>query len=372
MFDQFGPEIVIETYEPKIGIRGILVIDSTALGPGKGGIRMTPTVTVEEVFRLARAMTFKNAIADLPFGGAKSGIVFNPKTSTLKEKKIAIQTFSQAIKPFCPSKYIAGPDVNTCQREMKWFVEANGSLKSATGKPKNLGGLPHEYGSTGFGVSQATKIAAKHLGFDISKMTVAIEGFGNVGTFAFKFLEEMGAKIVAVADSKGTIYNLKGLNYKKLLLIKKKTGSVINYSDGRKLNSEKIFTLAVDILIPAALPDVINEKNVNQIKAKIIVEGANIPMSEEIEEELFKRNILVVPDIVANAGGVISSYCEYKGYDREKMFEIVKKKITSATKKILVQARRQKISPRKAAMEIAMVKVQRAMKRKGKDRYGTN
>lgn len=366
MTDQFGPEMVIEIYEPKAGIRGFLVIDSTALGPGKGGIRMTPSVTVEEVFRLARAMTWKNALADIPFGGAKAGIVFDPKKADLNQKKMAIAAFSQAIKPLCPLRYIAGPDINTGQQEMKWFVQVNGSLKSATGKPKNLGGLPHEYGSTGFGLVQATKIGVEYFGFDIEKMTIAIEGFGNVGTFAFKFLKEMGAKIVAVADSKGTIYNPEGISYERLIQIKKKAGTVINYPDGKRLSREKIFTLPVDILIPAALPDVINKKNVNQIKAKIIVEGANIPMSEEIEEQLFKRNVLVIPDIVANSGGVISSYCEYKGYGRQKMFEVVKKKITSTTKEVLAQTKEQGLSPRKVAMKIAMTRVQKAIKKKGK------
>ena len=172
----------------------------------------------------------------------------------------------------------------------------------------------------------------------------------------------MGAKIVAVSDSQGTIYEHKGLDYKKLLAIKKKTGSVINYPNVQKLNSEKIFTLPIDILIPAALPDVINEKNINQIKAKIIVEGANIPMSEETEKQLWQKNILVVPDIVANSGGVISSYCEYMGYQCEKMFDIVKKKITATAKNILGQAKRQKITPREAALKIAQARVKKAMK----------
>src|SRR3989338_8162781 len=205
--DKFGPERVLKVYDPKIGMKGFLVIDNTALGPGKGGIRMTPNVTEEEVGRLARAMTWKNALAGIPFGGAKAGIVW--EGGTPEKKKQFIQSFARAIKPFLPKKYIAGPDVNTGEKEMQWFVEATGNWRSATGKPAGLCmkifgksgekcGIPHEFGSTGFGVAHAAKAAAEAAGLDIRKATVAIEGFGNVGSFAFQYLKELGANVVAV------------------------------------------------------------------------------------------------------------------------------------------------------------------------------
>ncbi|MDO8655259.1 MAG: Glu/Leu/Phe/Val dehydrogenase dimerization domain-containing protein, partial [bacterium] len=195
-------EYRVEVYDPKTGMRGFLVIDSTTLGPGKGGIRMTPDITEEEVARLAKTMTFKNALADIPFGGAKGGIIWNGGSDELKKQYV--QSYARAIKPFVPKKYIAGPDVNTGEREMQWFVEATGIWRSATGKPANLCmklfgkpgekcGIPHEFGSTGFGVAQAVAVAAELKGLDIKKATVAIEGFGNVGSFAFKYLKEMGA-----------------------------------------------------------------------------------------------------------------------------------------------------------------------------------
>ncbi len=372
--DEFGPEMIVEVYNPKIGLKGILVIDNTALGPGKGGIRITPTVDVEEVFRLARAMTWKTALADLPFGGAKSGIIADVKNMSKEKKKELIQAFAKAIKPLSPEKYIAGPDINTTEEDMKWYAEANGSWHSCTGKPANYCmlmfgekgekcGIPHEFGSTGFGVAHATKVACDFMDLG-NRATVAIEGFGNVGQFAAHFLHKLGFKIVAVSDSKGVIYSPEGLNTDELIKIKKETGSVVNYKDGKVLPNEKIFTLPVDTLIPAALPDVINEKNVNDIKAKIIVEGANIPMRENIENMLHKKGVLIVPDFVANVGGVISSYAESKGYNPKRMFDTVEKKIIENTKFVLDRARKQNVKPRDAALEIAKERVRTAMSMK--------
>jgi glutamate dehydrogenase (NAD(P)+) len=206
--DEFGPEKILYLYDPKTKMKGYLVIDNTALGPGKGGIRMTPSVSREEVARLARVMTWKCALAELPFGGAKSGIVADPKKITLEENNAIIQAFSKALKPVCPSQYIAAPDINTGKEEMRLFVEANGSWRAATGKPEKMllrgkrwRGIPHEYGSTGFGVYHSTKIAAEFLGLSIKGLKIAIEGFGNVGRFAAKYLHEGGAKLVAICKS---------------------------------------------------------------------------------------------------------------------------------------------------------------------------
>lgn len=352
-----GPEYILKVYNPKFNVWGFLVIDSTILGPGKGGIRMTAGVSEEEVLRLARAMTLKNALADIPFGGAKSGIVFNPDLSGEKTKKEIIEWFAKKLKPFCPKYYIAGPDINTGEKEMEWFVGATGEKKSATGKPLRLGGLPHELGSTGFGVVQAVKVALEFLGVDIKKSAVAIEGFGNVGSFTFKFLNEMGAKIVAVSDSRGAIFNKRGLDYGKVIEVKSKTGSVANYRDARKIKNKAIFETEVDVLIPAALPDVINKENVGKIKSKIIVEAANIPIKERFERMLHKKGVLIVPDIVANSGGVISSYAEYKGYGKDKMFDLVKEKITKSARRILSAAEENKKLPRDIALEIASERI---------------
>jgi len=370
--DEFGPEYVIEVYDKKIGLKGVLVIDNTNLGPGKGGIRMTPTVDITEVFRLARTMTWKNALAELPFGGAKAGIKASPEDIKNKERKKAlIQAFSKALKPVVPKLYVAGPDVNTTEEDMKWFAEANGNWHACTGKPasycmKVFGkpgekcGIPHEYGSTGFGVAHATVVGANHIRLNIKGAAVAIEGFGNVGTFASQYLSGFGAKIVAVSDSKGVIYNENGLDVKKLLDVKQKTGTVVNYKPGKVLSNKEIFELPVDILIPAALPDVITKDNVGRINAKIVVEAGNIPMTSETEEILHKRGVLVVPDFVANAGGVISSYAEYNGHNPKKMFELVEQKIKRNVKIVLERARKENVKPRDAALRIAQERVKRS------------
>lgn len=359
--DKFGPEYLIEVYDPSLNMNGFLVIDSTVLGPGKGGLRMTPDTTAGEVFRLARVMTWKNALSGLPFGGAKAGIVWPPvsvktaigknRSSVLKKK--FIQSFAKMIKPFLVSKYISAPDINTGQKEMKWFIEAAGNRKAATGKPVDLGGLPHELGSTGFGVAQAALEAAKFKGLDIRGATVAIDGFGNVGSFTFKYLSEAGAKIIALADRHGAIYDKNGLDFNEIKKIKSRRLPVSSYQKGKPISRDRFFSLPTDILIPASTTDVVNEKNKNKIKVGIIVEGANIPMSEKIEDELFKKGILIVPDFVANAGGVISSYAEHRGYNAKKMFAIVKRKISKTVNLILGQSAASGKNPRLIAMKMA-------------------
>ncbi|MEK7608681.1 MAG: Glu/Leu/Phe/Val dehydrogenase [Patescibacteria group bacterium] len=374
--DLFGPEYVVHVYDAKIGMEGWLVIDNTNLGPGKGGIRMTPTVSEEEVRRLARAMTWKNALAQIPFGGAKSGIVWPPSAAASEGKsggsdalkKKFLESFARKISPLIPSKYIGGPDVNTTEREMQWIAEATGKWDAVTGKPasycdkkggKKRCGLPHELGSTGFGVAQSAKVAAELSGFSLKGATVAVEGFGNVGSFAMKFLEEMGARVVAIADSRGAAYRKEGLDFKIMLATKSKKGNVSEYPGATKLTREEIFGLPVDILIPATVTDVINNSNKDRIRAKIIVEGANIPMREDVEEALVKRGILIVPDFVANSGGVVSSYAEYMGYSPKKMFEIVEEKVIRATKDVIKAALKTGRNPRAVAIELAMKKVER-------------
>ena len=361
--DEWGPEKIVEVHDAATGLRGVTVIDSTALGPAKGGIRMTPNVDVEEVFRLARTMTWKTSIAGLPFGGGKSGIIADPKKMTPEQKKKIMVAFGKALKNIAPKMYIAAPDVNTAENEMRWFVEGNGNPKSTTGKPSDLGGLPHELGSTGFGVAHAAAVAAKYKRISLNDITFAVEGFGNVGVFAAKYLTEWGAKMVAASDSRGVIYNREGLDFKKLEDTKNKTRSVVNYSPGEKLPSEKIFELPVDVLIPAALPDVITPQSVNSISAKIIVEGGNIVMKSAEDQKLHERGVLVVPDFVANAGGVISSYCEYRGYDQQKMFSLVEKKIKKNTRLVLRDAKNKGWKPRDAALEIAKKRVKEAMQK---------
>lgn len=366
--DNFGPELVVRVYDPALGMEGFTVIDNTARGPGKGGIRMTPDVTEEEVLRLARTMTWKNALADIPFGGAKSGIRWDPKKG--QDKKAFMRSFARMIGPLTPGRYIAGPDVNTTEAEMKVFVEAAGNPKSATGKPahftwkgKKYRGLPHELGSTGFGVAHSTAVAAKHLGINLKGARVSIDGFGNVGSFVFYFLKKWGAKIIAVSDSRGTAYLEEGLDDKKIHALKKQKKSVAEYPGANSLGKEAVFHVEADILITASVTDVINEHNVDSVSAKLVVEGSNIPMREHIEEKLLARGIMIIPDFVANSGGVISSYAEHKGYDAKKMFKMVEEKVVRATDAVMSRAIKEKRNPRMVAMELAQEKVLDAMAR---------
>jgi len=371
--DEFGPEYVINIYDPELKMEGFLVIDNTVLGPGKGGIRMTENVTAEEVFRLARTMTFKNALADLPFGGAKAGIVWKGGSDELKKK--FIQSFARSIKLLTPKKYIGAPDVHTGEREMQWFVEATGIWKSATGKPANLCmklfgekgekcGIPHEYGSTGFGVAKTAETVAQILGINMAGARVAIHGFGNVGTFAYKFLTQMGAKVVALADAESTIYQEEGFDHVILEKIIKERKMLKEYPYGEKISAEKFWEIPTDILIPASVTNVINEKNKDKIKTKMIVEAGNIPMSEDIEKEFLKKGIWIIPDFIANAGGVISSYAEYRGYNPKRMMETIEKKIVKNVKIILKKSVKENRNPRDVGMEIAVERITKKAKSK--------
>lgn len=371
--DEWGPEKILQVYDQQTRMRGILVIDNTALGPGKGGIRMTPTLDIEEVLRLARTMTWKCALAELPFGGAKSGIVADPKKIPKEEKTRLISAFAVALKPLSPSQYIAAPDINTGEEEMAAYTIANGSLRSCTGKPKDMCvrpgeecGIPHEYGSTGYGVFHAAKVAAECVGIDLRKATVAIDGFGNVGSSLAKYLDEFGAEIVAVSDSRGCAYNSNGLDYEELRKIKEEKRSVTTYKPSKILSYKGLFELPVDVLVPASVPDVINDKNADRVKAKVVVEAANIPITPENERRLHERGILVVPDIIANAGGVISSYAEYMGENPPRMFEMVEKKIVRNTSLVIKESQEEKTSLREAAVRIAKRRVKEAMESRGK------
>ncbi|MEX2054151.1 MAG: Glu/Leu/Phe/Val dehydrogenase dimerization domain-containing protein [Candidatus Colwellbacteria bacterium] len=360
--DDIGPEKVIRVYDPSIGMEGFLVIDNTLAGPGKGGFRMTPDVSAGEVFRLARAMTLKNVLADVPFGGAKAGIVWQGAKEDLELKEKYIRSFAKALKPFLGKEYISAPDVNVGEREIRWFVDEAGDWNAATGKPADYCtrsgfskkcGIPHEVGSTGYGVAYATKEAAEVLGMNIQGARVAIHGFGNVAMFAHKFLTDMGAVTVAISNSKFTLFNSKGLDKEFLDEVVSGKAKLEDYP-GEKLSLDEFWKIESDILIPASVTDVINETNKDLIKTRLIVEGANIPMKEIIENELFNKGIAIVPDIVANSGGVISSYAEYKGFGNEKMFSLVKEKISPITKRVMEESLERKANPREVALDIAL------------------
>ena len=355
VFDEFGPEKVLEFYDAKTGLHGFLVIDNTSLGPGKGGISISD-VNINEMFYAARTMTWKCSLADLPFGGAKSGIIVPNGIS----KSDAIIWFANQIKEFA-SFYVATPDINSSQNEMNIFAETIGNERAATGKSINLGGLPCELGLAGFGVTQSLLATLKYLQNN-GEISVAIEGFGNVGFSVSKFISESGIKIVAVSDSKGCIYDPNGLDIEKLVKIKREIGSVISYnsSSSKVFDKPSLFELDVDVLIPASKSNSINEKNFNSIKADIIIEASSNSMLESLEEKFYKKGIVVIPDFVANAGGAISSSIEYNSSEKptsqaliNRVFKEIEEKISKNTKLVLEKADRDNMSARRVGIEIA-------------------
>ncbi len=370
--DEWGPEKVLQVYDPDTGMKGVLVIDNTSTGPGKGGIRFAPSVTPLEIFRLARTMTWKCAAAGLPFGGAKGGIIAEPN----KVDRVSwMKSFAKMIRPYCPSQYIAATDVGTTELDMAIFAHEIGDMRACTGKPSELGGIPHELGTTGYGVSVALQTA-----FDIlkelkiiqlsqkSQTRVVIQGFGNVGSFAARFLDQNGVKVVGVSDVSGFIYNKEedGLNIPKLMKDMKGKAKLLDLKDyGYDIrDKDEIFEIGLDIFIPAAMGGVINNKTSSKLVGngvKMVVEAANIPTTSEAGEYLHKNKIWIIPDFLANAGGVIGSFVEYQGRTEKDAFDLIEYKISKNIKEVLTEAIMKEENPRKIATELSKQIVYRAM-----------
>jgi len=294
---------------------------NSALGPYKGGVRYAETVTPGEVVALSMWMTWKCALAGLPYGGGKGGVRVNPKTLSQRElEELSRKYFAAIAREVGQDIDIPAPDVNTNPQIMGWFYDEYSKIVGysawgvVTSKPVELGGLYVRTISTGYGVALSAREAAKRLFGGLEGRAVAVHGFGNVGVYAAKYLAEWGATVVAVSDSKGYIYSPKGLDVEKAIEVKNKTGTVTQYKEGDvkvSNNHMELLELPVDILVPAAIENVITRENVNRVKAKLIVEGANGPTTPEADEILHERGAVVVPDILANAGGVTMSWIEW-------------------------------------------------------------
>jgi len=365
--DKWGPEKVLHTYDPKSGVRGVLVVDNTARGPGKGGIRIAPDVTARLVFGLARTMTWKCALADLPFGGAKAGIRADPFST---DRIAQVRTFARAVAPYVPSQWIAAPDMNVGEKEMEAFVKEVGDLKAATGKPVHLGGIPHETGTTGSGVGVAIEVMLERVKGEIPlpkslhDTRVAIQGFGNVGSELAKFLHAKGARIVAICDYWSAIHDKNGIDIAKVARFayaKNEAQSVGSFKDARKIPRDSIFDVDCDIFVPAAMGNVITMETAPRLMAKAVVEAANNPTTSEAEKFLHKKGVLVLPDILVNAGGVIGSYAEYKGKSVDEAFGLIDSKIRKNTELVLGQSLQAGTIPRLVALDIAMERVAEAM-----------
>ena len=353
--DDLGPAKIVHLYDSSTGMRGIIAIDNVAKGPSIGGLRMAPDVSTEEVFRLARAMTLKNAAAGLPHGGGKAGIVADPKSSN---REALIRSFGRAMRDL--SEYIVGPDMGTDETCMAWIQDEIG--KRSVGLPRVLGGIPlDEIGATGFGLARCAEVAGDFAGVDLKGARFAIEGYGNVGRHAANFLKELGAVLVAASDSRGAIFNEKGIDIDGLTETKEKHGRVDAFGDASSISHGELFTVPCEILVPAARPDCIHADNAEQIEAKLILQGANIPATAKAEEILAHRGVISVPDFICNAGGVICASVEYRGGTEANAFAEITEKIQRNTREVLTRTREENVLPRTAAVEMAEQRVRQAM-----------
>ncbi len=354
--DELGPEKIIKIYQPELGLKGILVVDNTAAGPAIGGCRIAPDVSTEECFRLARAMTFKNAAAGLPHGGGKS-VIFGDPHMLSTEKEQIIRAFAQSLKDV--RDYIVGPDMGTDERAMAWCRDEIGR---AVGLPAEIGGIPlDEIGATGFGVAVAAEVAQDYCDITIDGARIAIQGFGSVGRHAARFLSQRGARLVAASDSRGTVVNSEGIDVEGLIAFKQRGNGVSEFPGGSATDGDAIVGVECDIWIPAARPDVLRADTVGSLKARVVIQGANIPATEEAEQLMHEHGIINVPDFIANAGGVICAAVEYAGGSRTTAFQVIEEKIRQNTKTVLSNALDQDVTPRAAGNAMAEQRVRSAM-----------
>jgi len=355
--DELGPFKLTHIYRPSAGLRAVVAIDNLACGPAIGGVRMAPDVSTEEAFRLGRAMTFKNAAAGLPHGGGKSVIFADPKM-TLQKKERLIRAFAAAIKDL--TDYIPGPDIGTDELAMGWIKDETGR---AVGLPREVGGIPlDEIGATGFGLVSAIDVARQHIDMPLKGARVVIQGFGSVGKHAARFLVDAGAVLVAASDTRGAIIDDNGLDLSALMALKAEGRALHEYARGRKLAADALIDVPCEIWIPAARPDVVDGSNVARLHTRIVAEGANIPCTSEAEQTLAARGVLVLPDFIANAGGVICAAVEYRGGGETAALALIDEKIRANTAAVLDEARQTGALPRAAATKLAAERLRRAMR----------
>ncbi len=357
---------------------GMRVQHWDAIGPFKGGIRYHPRVCMDEVKALAIWMSIKTAVVGVPYGGAKGGIVCNPKELSENELEHLTRRFTHEIIDIIgPYRDVPAPDVYTGEREMAWiydtYSEAQGYAvpEVITGKPIAVGGSLGRREATSRGTVITVREAAKRLKLDLKGATVAIQGFGNVGYHAAILMEEYGSKIVAVSDSRGAIYNPKGFDSLKVKEHKAKTRSVVGFPGTKKITNEELLELDVDILIPAALENVILAENAPRIKAKIIGEGANGPTTPEADEILYTKGVFVVPDILANAGGVTVSYMEWvqnltrESWTENEVNSKLEDRMVHAFDEVYNVHKKEKVHMRTAAYIVALTRISEAIEARG-------
>jgi glutamate dehydrogenase/leucine dehydrogenase len=357
---------------------GYRVQYNDARGPFKGGIRYHPQVTLDEVKALAAWMTWKCSVADIPFGGAKGGVICDPKGMSQGELERMTRRYATAISPIIgPYKDIPAPDVYTNSQIMAWIVDTYSQLNGfmvpgvVTGKPISIGGSLGRDTATGRGAAFCTREAAKATGLSLKSATMAVQGYGNAGSNYAIIMQEMGAKLTAASDSRGGVMNRKGIDAKKLLQYKEKTGSVVGFPGTEEITNEEVLESECEILSPSALENAITKDIAKNVQAKIIAECANGPTTPEADKILDANKVLLIPDILANAGGVIVSYLEWVQnlqrlyWTEEETNDKLEKKITGAFHEVHKQAKKSDVSMRTAAMMVGVGRVADAVKTLG-------
>lgn len=357
---------------------GYRVQHSMERGPCKGGIRYHPEVTLDEIIALAMWMTWKCAVVNIPYGGAKGGVVCNPKEMSMGELERMTRRFTSELLPIIgPEIDIPAPDVYTNAQVMAWIMDTYSMNKGyvvpsvVTGKPLELGGSLGRETATARGCVFCLIEALQTLQIPIQGCTVAVQGFGNAGSYAALFAEEFGAKVIAVSDSKGGVYNPSGLSVRQLMAHKAESGSVIHFPGADSITNEQLLELECDVLIPAALENVINEHNAPQIKAKIIAEAANGPTTPAAQPILDEKGIFVIPDILCNAGGVTVSYFEWVQslqslyWSAEDVDKRLREIMVSAFRTVYREATDKRLNMRDAALNIGVGRVARAQELRG-------
>ena len=361
--DEIGPERILHVYDPAVGMKAVVVVDTTVFGRAAGGTRMLPDITTEEVVWLARAMTYKYAMFDFPTGGAKAGIWADPNIRGAQREAI-LRAFGNAVKPLFAAGVVGlGADMGTDARDTAIFREAAGlPSRGASLALQEKDGEPIEHHATGYGVVVAAKAACEFGGIELRGATVAIEGFGKVGGGVARYMAEEGANVIAISTVNGAAYNRDGLDIRALLDVRKKSGdrAVDEYEAAEHIDRGAIYSLPVDILVPGARPYVINRDNVSRVQAKVISSIANIPITDEAEEILFQRGIYSVPDFISNIGGVVLGVCSAVGGEVDDVFRCLRELVGPVTGDILADARKEGISPRGVAVRRIREKVLRA------------
>jgi glutamate dehydrogenase len=351
---------------------------STAIGPAKGGVRFHPDVSLDEVKVLSTWMTFKCSVVGIPYGGAKGGVICNPKELSYGELERLSRGYFKAITPIIGIQQdIPAPDLYTNAQVMAWFMDEYSSSQGysvpgiVTGKPLAIGGSLGRREATGRGVSIIIREAAKKIGLDLTKTTAAVQGFGNVGSIAARLLHELGCKIVAISDSRGGIYDPNGINPEKALKYKKENNAIKGLS-GTDITNDQLLELDVDILVPAALENVITDKNAQNIKASIIAEAANGPITPEADLVLNGKGYHVIPDILCNAGGVTVSYFEWIQnlmnfyWTEEEVNQRLEQLMVKAFKEVFDMSEQYKVSLREAAYLVSIKRIADALKARGR------